>query len=125
MKLWMPLGILCLLALVASWNSALIYNQTQTLQTQIEAVDEFAEVEDWDNAQAALEASHDQWDGVTSYLSVMSNHTTVDAIEGMYLRAMAFCQTHEPTEFRAELADLHHALQVLQNWESPSLGNLF
>lgn len=125
MRLWMPLGMLLTLLILAMVNSQTIYHQTNTLQLQIQAVDEAAQVEDWALAEDCLASSHGQWDTLTPYLGLVSNHTTVDDIEGMYLRAMAFCQTQEPTEFRAELADLHHALQVLQNWESPSFGNLF
>lgn len=125
MKLWMPLGVLTVILGLSFYNATTIYRYSEALQTQIEAVDEAAQVEDWALAQEHLAQSHSQWDAVTPYLAITSNHTTVDAIEGMYLRAMAFCQTQEPTEFRAELADLHHALQVLQNWESPGLGNLF
>ncbi|WP_409968583.1 DUF4363 family protein [Bengtsoniella intestinalis] len=125
MKLWMPLGVLVAMTVLAVVNSQTIYRQTSALQLQIQAVDEAVQADNWALAEDSLAQSHGQWDAITPYLGLVSNHTTIDNIEGMYLRAMAFCQTQEPTEFRAEIADLHHALQVLQSWESPSLENLF
>ena len=51
-------------------------------------------------------------------------HDAVDDAEAMYRRAMAFAAAEEPSEFRAEIADLSDQLRLLSEMEQCSIKNI-
>ncbi len=125
MKSWFfPVLVLVCVFSLGWWNAQTIAQETTFLQEEIRLVDQAVQEENWFVAQALLSQSHAHWDTQQPFLCAVTSHSHLGEIEAMYLRAMAFCQTQEPTEFRAELADLHHQLQVLSDWEQLNWCNI-
>lgn len=125
MKSWFfPVLVLGCVFSFGWWSAQSIAQESTLLQEEIRLVDQAVQREDWLLAQNLLAQSHQHWDRQQPLLCAVASHTYLGEIEAMYLRAMAFCQTQEPTEFRAELADLHHQLQVLGDMEQLNLCNI-
>ena len=59
-----------------------------------------------------------------TYLHIVSHHDAVDDAEAMYRRAMAFAETQEITEFRAELSDLMDQLRLISEMEALNIRNV-
>ena len=87
-------------------------------------MEELAAAENWRSAADALAESYKDWSGSQVYLHIVSEHDAVDDAEAMYRRAMAFALEQEPSEFRAELADLQDQLRLLAEMERFSLKNV-
>ena len=119
-----PLAVLVVILAFALWNSAAITNHTQRWRDQLQQVEELAAAENWRSAADALAESYKDWSGSQVYLHIVSEHDAVDDAEAMYRRAMAFVLEQEPSEFRAELADLQDQLRLLAEMERFSLKNV-
>ena len=113
-----PLAVLAVILAFALWNSAAITGHTQRWRDQLQ------QAEDWPEAVNALTASYEDWSDHQTYLHIVSQHDAVDDAEAMYRRAMAFALEQEPSEFRAELADLQDQLRLLAEMERFSLKNV-
>ena len=119
-----PLAVLAVILAFALWNSASITGYTQRWRNQLQQVEELAASESWQAAADALSESYEDWSGSQVYLHIVSEHDAVDDAEAMYRRAMAFALEQEPSEFRAELADLQDQLRLLAEMERFSLKNI-
>ena len=119
-----PLAVLAVILAFALWNSASITGYTQRWRNQLQQVEELAASESWQAAADALSESYEDWSGSQVYLHIVSEHDAVDDAEAMYRRAMAFALEQEPSEVRAELADLQDQLRLLAEMERFSLKNI-
>ena len=57
-------------------------------------------------------------------VSLENHHRAVDDAEAMYRRAMAFAETQEIAEFRAELSDLMDQLRLISEMEALNIRNV-
>ena len=119
-----PLAVLVVILAFALWNSAAITNHTQRWRDQLQQVEELAAAENWRSAADALAESYKDWSGSQVYLHIVSEHDAVDDAEAMYRRAAAFAAAQEPSELRAELADLNDQLRLLAEMERFSIKNV-
>ena len=119
-----PLAVLVVILAFALWNSAAITNHTQRWRDQLQQVEELAAAENWRSAADALAESYKDWSGSQGYLHIVSGHDAVDDAEAMYRRAAAFAAAQEPSELRAELADLNDQLRLLAEMERFSIKNV-
>ena len=101
-----PIAVLCALLALSLWNSSHMERQTRRWRAQLQETDRLAQSECWAEALDSLWESYDDWTLRQTYLHIVSHHDAVDDAEAMYRRAMAFAETQEITEFRAELSDL-------------------
>ena len=119
-----PLAVLAVILAFALWNSTAITGHTQRWRDQLQQVEKLAAAENWRAAGDALSESYADWSERQVYLHIVSEHDAVDDAEAMYRRAMAFALEKEPSEFRAELADLQDQLRLLAEMERFSLKNV-
>ena len=119
-----PLAVLAAVFAFALWNSAAMETHTTRWQGQLHQAQTLAETGDWTGAQSALAACYDDWSRQHTYLHVVLEHAAVDDAEAMYRRASAFAAAREPSEFRAELADLSDQLGLLAEMEEFSVQNV-
>ena len=100
-----PIAVLCALLALSLWNSSHMERQTRRWRAQLQETDRLAQSECWAEALDSLWESYDDWTLRQTYLHIVSHHDAVDDAEAMYRRAMAFAETQEITEFRAELGN--------------------
>lgn len=126
MKHWIPpVAVLAALLAFCLWDGQQMKQDTLRWQEQLAQADALAVNEDWSRALQQLEESHQDWQSRFLYIHTVSRRDTVDSVEGMYQRAMAFAKTEELSEFRAELSDLQNQMRVLAEMEAPSILSIF
>ena len=119
-----PLAALAAILAFALWNAAAAAAHTARWQDQVRRAEALAEQENWPAAEAALAGSYEDWSRHQTYLHIVLEHDAVDDAEAMYRRALAFAACREPSEFRAEAADLLDQLGLLAEMEEFSVKNV-
>ena len=122
--LLLPLALLFTILTFSLWNGTSISNEVSRWQQQLDHSDLLAQTEDWAGAVSVLTAGYNDWSQHQTWLHIVSHHTVIDDAESMYHRAIAFAAAREPSEFRAELADLRDQLGLLAETERFSLKNV-
>ena len=123
--LLLPTALLLLLIGFTAWNASTIDKYTGQCISGVDEAIRFSETEDWPSVRAALSASYAHWQSCRSYLRITVTHSMVDAADSMYCRALAFAETEELMEFRAEAAGLRVQLLHLAENEHFRLENIF
>jgi len=106
------------------WNSAAVASRTVRWRSQLEEADRFAQAGGWEDAAAVIRDSYAGWSDCQTWLHCVIEHDAVDDAEAMYQRALAFAESEEGSELRAELADLRDQLQLLSKKEEFSIRNV-
>ena len=122
--LFPPIAVLCALLALSLWNSSHMERQTRRWRAQLQETDPLAQTECWAEALDSLRESYDDWTFRQTYLHIVSHHDAVDDAEAMYRRAMAFAETQEIAEFRAELSDLMDQLRLISEMEALNIRNV-
>ena len=121
--LLLPAAVLGAVLAFCLWNSAAMAVHTARWRAQLEEADRLVQEEAWEAAAAAIRESYADWTARQTYLHIVTNHDAVDGAEAMYHRALAFAESREDSELRAELADLRDQLRALAEMEEFSLRN--
>ena len=119
-----PVLVLAALLAVSLWNIHHMDVETDRWRAQLQETDRLAQSECWAEALDSLWESYDDWTLRQTYLHIVSHHDAVDDAEAMYRRAMAFAETQEITEFRAELSDLMDQLRLISEMEALNIRNV-
>ncbi|MBQ2739057.1 MAG: DUF4363 family protein [Oscillibacter sp.] len=125
MKHLLPsLSILFVLLIFSLANSAYLNTLTDTCQMHVSQADALAAQGRWEEAYRVIEKSCRDWSSRQPYLHIILDRTVVTDILTAYHRAAAFALTQEPSEFRAEAAQLQTQLSFLARSETLSLESL-
>lgn len=119
-----PLLLLVLLTGGALYHAHAVSQLTEAWVSSLEASADSALRNDWDSAATQLSACYADWQGRRTYLRITISHASVDAVDSMYCRAMAFAETQEVSEFHAELAGLRAQLRLLADAERLHAENI-
>ena len=119
-----PSALLAAVLAFCLWNSAAMAACTARWQAQLEEADRLAQAGDWEGAAAAIRRGYADWSAGQTWLHIVANHDAVDGAEAMYHRSLAFAESREDSELRAELADLRDQLRLLAEREEFSLRNV-
>lgn len=123
--LYLPsVAVLAAILAFSLWNDVHMSSETSRWRSQLDQADAFVQENRWEDAQAKLAESYEDWSSRQTYLHIVSEHDAVDDAEAMYRRAMAFADTRELSEFRAELSDLRDQLRLLAEMERLNLKNV-
>lgn len=120
----LPLSLLLVILVFSLWTGALMERHTTRWQEQLQRADALAQAENWPEATQTLVESYQDWCGHQLWLHILVKHDIVDGAETMYWRAIAFASAREPSEFRAEVANLKAQLELLAETERLSLQNV-
>lgn len=119
-----PIALLAVILAFALWCGAATKSDTDRWRGQIQQVQTLADAGDWSGTESALAASYADWSDRQTYLHIILEHDAVDDAEAMYRRSMAFAAAREPSELRAETADLLDQLRLLSEMEQFSVKNI-
>lgn len=122
--LLIPAGLLAAILAFCLWNGAAMNARTARWRAQLEEAERMAQAGDWMETAAAIRESYADWTARQTYLHIVTNHDAVDGAEAMYHRALAFAESQEDSELRAELADLRDQLRLLAEMEEFSVRNV-
>ena len=124
MKKLIPAAVLAAILALSLWNGAAMAADTARWQAHLEQVNALIDAESWPAIQQLLAESYADWSARQTYLHIVTEHDAVDDAESMFRRCMAFAAAREPSELRAETADLRDQLRLLAEMEQFSLGNI-
>ena len=119
-----PVAVLAAILAFSLWNSRAMTVSTDRWRNQLQQADALMQAESWPDTAAALSNSYNDWSQHQIWLHIVSEHDAVDDAEAMYRRATAFAAAREPSELRAELADLQDQLRLLAEMERFSIKNV-
>ena len=119
-----PMALLAGLLAFSLWNSSQITRDTARWRAQLQQADTLSQAGNWPEAVSTLSNSYADWNNRQTYLHVVTQHSGVDETEAMYHRCLAFAQTQELSEFRAEVAGLREQLRRLAEMEQFSVRNI-
>ncbi len=119
-----PAAVLTAILAFCLWNSAAIASRSALWRAELEEADRFARSSGWEEAAAVIRDSYAGWSECQTWLHCVMAHDIVDDAEAMYQRALAFAETEEESELRAELADLQDQLRLLSKREEFSVRNV-
>ena len=122
--LLLPAALLAAILAFCLWNSAAMTAGAARWRAQLEEADRLAQAGKWEQAAAAIRAGYGDWSSRQTYLHIVTGHDAVDGAEAMYHRSLAFAESREDSELRAELADLRAQLRLLAEMEEFSLRNV-
>lgn len=122
--LLIPAALLAAILAFCLWNGAAMASRTALWREQLEEADSLARAGDWDGAAAAIREGYAAWSARQTYLHIVTSHDAVDGAEAMYRRALAFAESREDSELRAELAELRERLRLLAEMEEFSVKNV-
>ena len=120
----MPPALLAVILAFCLWNSAAMTGHTDRWRAQLAQAEALAQAEDFSGAAALLADSYRDWSRHQTYLHIVTEHDAVDDAEAMYRRCAAFAAAEEPSELRAEMADLDDQLRLLAEMERFSIKNV-
>ncbi len=119
-----PAVLLAAVLAFCLWNSSAVTTRTTQWRGELEKADRYAREEGWEDAANLIRESYAGWSECQTWLHCVADHDVVDDAEAMYRRAVAFAESGEGSELRAELADLRDQLQLLAKKEEPSIRNI-
>ena len=111
------LGV-CLLS--GAWLTARCTDWTAALAD----IDALAQNDDWETAENRLETLYGQWQQVQIWLHITLEHEALNNAEALFCRAAVLAEEEDSVEFRAHIADLMSALQLLCEMEQVRLENV-
>ena len=104
------------------WYAHALSVQAERWAGQLDSVERYARLGDWDAARSALEESRADWAAARPYLQSASRHDAVAAADALYGRCTVLAETEG--SLLADLAELRRALADLADMERLCLRNI-
>ena len=124
-RLWISVGIIALLAALATWHVWTLDRYTTRLGRQLELVQNYLNREDWEDAAPLLRQVYDQWEEKAFYLHTTLHHEDIDDIRASFREAMAFTESRQDaSECASIIGRLRNQLELLIEAELPTIKNL-
>lgn len=125
-RLYVPLGLLALLAVLCTVHTAYLSRFTGELSHLLSQAQERVEREDWEEADRLTRQAKELWTEHEGYLHTTLRHTDIDAILISFDEALAFLRAGERQsgEYAAVNARLIAQIELLLESELPTLTNL-
>ena len=123
-SLLLPTAVLVLLLALCLWNGHLLTQRCEDWTAQLRAIDDLAEGDEWDAARSQLERLYGDWQQVQTWLHVTMEHDALNEAEGLFRRATVLAEEADSVEFRAHIAELCSALQLLSEMEQVRVENV-
>ena len=124
-RLWISVGLIALLAILATAHLWVLGRYTVNLGRQLELVQSHLYREDWENAAPLLRSSYEQWEDKAFYLHTTLRHEDIDAIRTSFREALSYLPAREDAaECAAIVGRLRNQLELLLEAELPTVKNL-
>ena len=120
----LPCLVLALLLGACLGNSAWLSARCGQWREGLDHIDRCARAEDWEEAAGALEDLYGDWLQVQTWLHITMKHEELDEAEALFCRALVLAEEEDSVEFRAHVAELTAALQVLCEMQQTRVENV-
>ena len=119
-----PTAVLAALLALCLWNGRWLTAQCEEWTAQLQVINDLAQHDQWDTAQAQLEQLYGRWQQAQTWLHITMEHDALNEAEGLFRRALVLAEEEDSVEFRAHVADLRSALQLLCEMEQVRAENI-
>ena len=119
-----PAAVLAALLGLCLWNGWWLTRQCGEWDAELSAIDELVLQEEWETAEARLEGLYGHWQRRGLWLHVTMEHDALNEAEGIFCRALVLTEEEDSVEFRAHIAELRSALQLLCEMEQVRVENV-
>ncbi len=119
-----PCFVLAAMLVFALGNSFWLAQRCSGWTDELDAIDQSATQDDWDDAQYQLSSLYEDWQSVQLWLHITIDHKEINTAEGLFCRSLVLCQEEDSVEFRAHIAELHSQLKLLNEMERISIKNI-
>lgn len=124
-RLWISVGIIALLAVLATCHVWKLDRYTTHLERQLELVQNHLHREDWEDAAPLLQSVYAQWENNAFYLHTTLRHEDIDNIRTSFREAMSFTESRQDASECASIIErLRNQLELLIEAELPTIKNL-
>lgn len=119
-----PAAVLAALLALCLWNGRWLTVRCEKWTAELEAIDDRAEEDAWEAAETQLQALYEDWQQVQTWLHITVEHEVINEAEGLFRRAAVLAEEEDSVEFRAHVAELTAALQVLCEMQQTRVENV-
>lgn len=119
-----PCLILAAMLVFSLLNSAWLTQRCNGWTRELDAIDQCARQDDWEDAQYRLDLLYQDWQTAQTYLHATIDHEEINVAETLFCRSIVLCQEADSVEFRSHLADLISQLKLLDEMERISIKNI-
>ena len=117
-------AVLASLLALSLWNGRWLTQRCEDWTAALAAIDDRAEEEAWETAEAQLQALYEDWQQVQTWLHITVEHEALNEAEALFCRAAVLAEEEDSVEFRAHIAELTTALQVLGEMQQVRVENV-
>ena len=119
-----PLLLLAAMFSATLYNSSLISRQTDRWLTELEAVDQAIDKENWQQAAQQLQSINNSWHSRQLYLHIVTRHNELDEAASLFSQLTVLCDEQDAAELRLHLANLCSQLKLLAEMEQLTVANI-
>ena len=119
-----PAAVLAALLALCLWNGHLLTQRCEDWTVQLHVIDDLAEADGWDAAQTQLQQLYGDWQQAQMWLHITMEHDALNEAEGLFRRTLVLAEEADSVEFRAHIAELGSALQLLCEMEQLRTENV-
>ena len=117
-------AVLASLLALSLWNGRWLTARCEEWTAALAAIDARAEEDAWETAEAQLQALYGDWQQVQTWLHITVEHEALNEAEALFCRAAVLAEEEDSVEFRAHIAELRSALQVLCEMQQVRVENV-
>lgn len=119
-----PAGVLAALAAFSLWTGSFVEKHTGLWICQLEAVDDTARQEDWNETLRQLEGVYSSWGDCQTFFHTVMVHSDLDEAESLFVEALAVCAEEDGASLHPLLSRLIKQLELLSETHSASIKNI-
>ena len=117
----------CLLAVILGfslWAGRYVEQRTNHWIDLLEATDDAAGQEDWEESEKRLLDAYKDWDSSQTFFHTIMDHNELDEAEKLFAGAFAVCREGDDADFHQMLAQLTSQLRLLAETQNGGVKNV-
>ena len=122
--LYLLLLALAAILVFSLWAGRYVAQRTGTWQEMLDAADDTAQAEQWDEALRQLQETYDNWNSSQTFFHTIMEHEELDEAESLFATVFAACDARDAPDFHAAVAQLDTQLGLLAETQAISVKNI-
>lgn len=120
----LPCAVLAVILALCAGNAVWQSDKCQYWTAQLSTIDTLSADGQWDSAAQALSALYADWQKAQTWLHITVEHDELNDAETLFCSCMVLAEEQDSVEFRAYIAELSSALQLLREMAQLRIENV-